>query len=270
MDESGDNVLSFLEFQQACRSMHLSPSDISDDDLRLLFTRFTCFLSIKRTDHQTCSFDTNGDGDLQFDEFMEAMRGSLRNGRRKVVQNAYAKLNHRGKTSISLADAVKVMNTNFHADVLAGHQSAQEALGEFIDYFSAKGEESSITLEGFLNYYANVSAFVDRDDDFIKSVQGTWGLGSKAPAPPTIMKHNTYGAIPETDDHVIFHNKVFTTQVSSGDIITWQQEQSQFESLGEIRGKSKKSLGAVNDALVKDGGKQVTEAASIRYVYVMK
>jgi len=103
-----------------------------------------------------------------------------------------------------------------------------------------------VTIDQFYKYYANISAFVESDDDFISSVKATWAIGDKLPAPPTIIKHHTLGFMPASDSgdppgHVIFKNKIFHTSVSSGDIITWSQESSQYESIKELGNQRKVS-----------------------------
>ena len=53
---------------------------VGDSDLRVLFN----------------SFDRNGDGELQYDEFMDGLRGQLNASRRDIVQKAFLKLDGRG------------------------------------------------------------------------------------------------------------------------------------------------------------------------------
>ena len=100
----------------------------------------------------------NGDGELQYSEFMTALRGQLQGLRRKFVQYSYYKLDTAGTTDsetqtetqrgfrhsqlslsigkgrVPLTHIVRNMRAAEHSDVAFGTLSAEQVLTDFIDY----------------------------------------------------------------------------------------------------------------------------------------
>jgi calcyphosin len=181
MDTDHTDSLSFSEFLQSCRSLGLSDKSVSDTELRSLFL----------------SFDQNGDGELQYDEFMDSLRGTLNPKRRKIVQNAFLKLDSRGRTSIPVIDVVKSMIPKHHSDVIQGMATAEKVLGDMIDFFSKDEKQNyskaMVAMDDFIDYYSNISPFVESDEIFVDCVKKTWNMGDQAPPPPVIVPHSNHG-----------------------------------------------------------------------------
>eukprot|EP01035_Chromulina_nebulosa_P018307 gene18307-23992_t len=243
IDTDFSNTLSFQEFLIACRKLGINNRILTDVDIHIVFN----------------DFDKNGDGELQYDEFIQSLKDELTANRRKIVRQAYQKINKKGRPSVKLSDLIFSINIAAHPQVVIGNQSPDEVLNELIEYFKLdqidNDTEPEVSSDRFIEYYTNLSAFIPDDNYFIDSVRNTWNIGDKAPAPPTLVKHNTFGTTGspnESSPHVIFRNSVFNTQISSGDIVTWSQEPSQFETQEEL-GNYRKSLVSINKQLSGDG-----------------
>ena len=132
------------------------------------------------------------------------------------------------------------IDTSKHPDASQGFQSPRDVLENMKAFFQLSSS-SDVSRDTFLEYYDNVSAWIEDDNTFVSSLKASWSLSDRLPAPPMPVVHNTYG-INSTEDvpHTIFRNRVSNTVISSGDIVTWTQEPSQFESMGVPKGQTKK------------------------------
>ena len=57
-------------------------------------------------------FDTNGDGVLNYDEFLVGIRGGLSEDRKQYVSAAYAKLDSNGNGPVAIDDIKASYNTD--------------------------------------------------------------------------------------------------------------------------------------------------------------
>ena len=73
MDDDGSHTLSLPEFIKACKDFRVS---ISEENVPTLFT----------------TFDTNGDGTIDFNEFLSVIRGPFSEKRQDTVVKAYEAL----------------------------------------------------------------------------------------------------------------------------------------------------------------------------------
>lgn len=80
-DTDKSDSLTFYEFINACRGSGIENDMISEKDLRILFTHF----------------DVNGDGELQYEEFMNCIRGTMKSLRFNAVKLAFKLLDRKGK-----------------------------------------------------------------------------------------------------------------------------------------------------------------------------
>ena len=63
-------------------------------------------------------FDVDKGGSLDYDEFIRGIRGPMNNNRRKVVLQAYKKLDKDGNGYVDISDIKGVYNASKHPDVL--------------------------------------------------------------------------------------------------------------------------------------------------------
>lgn len=203
MDSDRNDVLSLNEFKAGIASYNI---DICDEDLRSLFH----------------SLDKNGDGSLSIDEFIDMLRPPVPNARRVYIRNAFIKLDRFNARSVAIDDLVDGFNPNFHVDAVRGIKTPREVVTEMVNSFDVIKTEGVVSFARFYAYFASLSVFVESDDEFIDMMKNCWNICDKAP-PPFIgvqvagRKLNTTNSITPVD------------RQTYGDIISWNQEESQHE-----------------------------------------
>jgi Ca2+-binding EF-hand superfamily protein len=172
-DINGDGTLSLAEFKSAIQSMQL---DVKDNELRMLFQYF----------------DSDDSTTINFDEFVKGLRDELGPIRLRVVLKAFKKLDIERNGTVDIGQLAREYNPSQHPDVLSGRLTAKQAMGVFLDTFDAGGEVAGrVTEKEFVNYYTNIGAIVDLDDDFVVLVSGVWGLESEEKKTPIIVTYDT-------------------------------------------------------------------------------
>lgn len=77
-------------------------------------------------------FDRNRDGSVDYDEFLRVLRGPMNNFRKKLVLQAFGKLDKDGSGQIEISDIKDVYNASRHPDVIQGKKTEDEILLEFL------------------------------------------------------------------------------------------------------------------------------------------
>ena len=128
-------------------------------------------------------FDFDRSGLIEYDEFIRAIRGPMNAGRKKIVAQAYKKLDKDGNGWIDINDIRGVYTANKHPDVLAGKKTEDQILQEFLETFETahamRNNEAPnyvVTKEEFEEYYNNISASVDDDSYFKLMMENAWKL----------------------------------------------------------------------------------------------
>ncbi|XP_074640021.1 calcyphosin-2-like isoform X2 [Tubulanus polymorphus] len=157
LDKSGDGLIAQEELHRALDRYHLP---ISDED----FTRLWKIL------------DLNGDGFLDYGEFMRGVIGEMNEYRKSFVRKAFQRLDPSKKGVISFTQIKKFYKANNHPKVKAGECSEEEVLNLFLqslDFCEAKDQLSYIEFE---EYYEGLSIGIDKDEDFVNIIVNSWGI----------------------------------------------------------------------------------------------
>lgn len=171
MDDDGTQTLSLPEFIKATRDFRVG---ISEENVPILFKQF----------------DTNGDGTINFAEFMANLRGPFHPIRREAAEDAFHYLDsicgHGGV--IGIQDLRKQFNTKRHPDVLQGIRSEASVRNEFVETFDAhhtlcNPDNEGVTIEEWLNFYHDVSSVCNDDDVYISIMNHVWGLADATKKP---------------------------------------------------------------------------------------
>lgn len=92
-------------------------------------------------------FDASGDGIISMGEFVEAVRGDMSDARKDAVLNAYEALDPEGSGMVTVDDTI-------------GMDSS----------------DGLVTRREFVDFYKDLSAEIDSDDEFVQVVAAQWNL----------------------------------------------------------------------------------------------
>ena len=158
IDDDGSKSLSLGEFKKAMAECNMS---LNDSDCRNLFNYF----------------DKDGNGTINFDEFLNGCRDPMNQRRRDLVALAFQQLDKDGSGLIDATDIVDAYDASKHPDVISGKKSNAEVLSEFLDTFDVGGtKDGCVTHEEWMNYYENVSSSIDLDDYFELMIRNAWHI----------------------------------------------------------------------------------------------
>lgn len=135
-----------------------------------------CNLTKDETDLLLGHFDTDHDGNVNFDEFLVGLRGKLNEARQAVVDQAFCKFDSDGSGVVTASDLRCVYSCSAHPKVISGEITEDEAFLEFLANFGDKNNDGKITKCEWDDYYAAVSSSVDNDDHFCMLMTTAWKL----------------------------------------------------------------------------------------------
>jgi Ca2+-binding EF-hand superfamily protein len=160
IDLNGDGVLSWVELSAALSKSGLNPSP---QVVRALFVEL----------------DTDGSNTISYDEFVASMRSDLSPKRVSIIKRVFESVDSDGDGVISMVDIGNALNPKNHPDVKAGRITVPTFLKLFFDSFNNVSQTGLITLDQFLEYYANMAAF-DDDKSFENTMLAMWNVKSNS------------------------------------------------------------------------------------------
>ena len=164
MDDDGSQSVSLPEFSKACRDFKVG---ISDENVPNLFKLF----------------DANGDGIMNYAEFLAVVREPLSSERREVVEEVFKFIDEDGSGQVDIEEIKAKYDVQKHPDVVQCKRTAEVVLNDFIETLEAHhnvthGHEAQglVCVDEFLDYYTNVSAQIESDAEFESLLKFTWGM----------------------------------------------------------------------------------------------
>ena len=157
MDENGNRILEPDDFKWGLYNYGIY---LSDDDVKALVR----------------AFDRNGDGSVNFDEFLTTLKGKMNERRLKLVALAYEKLDKNGDGQVTLDDIAKVYDASKHPEVRAGRMTEEQVFVQYMSMWDTEKPDGIVTLREFARYYEDISASIDSDDYFEAVIRGAWNL----------------------------------------------------------------------------------------------
>lgn len=133
-------------------------------------------LSKEESDCFLAALDTNGDGNVNYDQFLCGIRGEMNKTRSDIVHAAFAKFDAENCGVVKASDLKVVACVKSHPKVIAGDITEDEAFLEFLTNFGDKNNDGCITLIEWVDYYSAVSAAVANDEHFINLMNAYWSL----------------------------------------------------------------------------------------------
>jgi Ca2+-binding EF-hand superfamily protein len=96
-------------------------------------------------------FDRDGNGEINYDEFLRTIVGRMKENRRNIVTLAFKKFDKDGNGFINIEDLKGVYNAKNHPDVKMGKKTEEDVLYEFLDTFE-QHYALSVSLDLGLSY----------------------------------------------------------------------------------------------------------------------
>ncbi|KAK2189505.1 hypothetical protein NP493_105g04011 [Ridgeia piscesae] len=157
-DDNGNKKLDMEEFRTGLRDYGIV---LNDGELRELFA----------------ALDSDSTGSISFDEFLIALRPPMSKNRRDLIDMAFDKMDKTGDGVITVEDLAQVYDVRQHPKHKSGEWTAKQVLEEFLRTFDVGGvKDNKVTREEFTNYYAGVSASIDKDVYFDLMMRQSWKL----------------------------------------------------------------------------------------------
>ena len=164
MDDDNSKTLNKYEFTKGMNDFQLN---FSQGEISMLFDYF----------------DVDSNGNVSYDEFLRAIRGGMNPSRKRVVAQAFKKLDRDGNGWIDINDIRGVYSASKHPDVLAGKKTEEQILQEFLETFETHHAMRNndapnyvVTKEEFEEYYNNISVSIDDDMYFNLMMNNAWKL----------------------------------------------------------------------------------------------
>jgi calcyphosin len=70
-------------------------------------------------------FDTDGDGNISYEEFLKGLRDPLSERRLKIVDKAFRQLDREGSGTITVSDIVGIYEVSSNKDFISGKKSRE-------------------------------------------------------------------------------------------------------------------------------------------------
>ena len=165
-DENDSKTLSLPEFIKFCHDYRMP---ITGKEINILFEEF----------------DTNKNGQINYEEFISAFTGDMCERRKRLITILFETFDKNRKGFVDLDDIRNAYNPINHPDVLSGKRTEDEVLAEFLDnlqyHFSLlksdkEQENNKINFEEFLEFFNYISAGIEDDEYFESVIKGGFNL----------------------------------------------------------------------------------------------
>ena len=170
-DENDSKTLSLPEFIKFCHDYRMP---ITGKEINILFEEF----------------DTNKNGQINYEEFISAFTGDMCERRKRLITILFETFDKNRKGFVDLDDIRNAYNPINHPDVLSGKRTEDEVLAEFLDnlqyHFSLlksdkEQENNKINFEEFLEFFNYISAGIEDDEYFESVIKGGFNLEDRRP-----------------------------------------------------------------------------------------
>ena len=170
-DENDSKTLTLPEFIKFCHDYRIP---ISGSEINELFEEF----------------DTNKNGEINYEEFVAAFVGEMCERRKRLITILFESFDKNRKGFIDIDDLRNAYNPKNHPDVISGKKTEDEVLAEFLDnlqyHFSLlksdkEQENNKINIEEFLAFFNNISAGFEDDDYFENIIKAGFNLEDRRP-----------------------------------------------------------------------------------------
>ena len=116
MDDNNSKTLDFSEFSKAIKDYRIN---VEGSNIKRVFSLF----------------DRDGNGEINYDEFLRSIVGGMNEKRKAIVTLAFKKFDQDGNGFIDIDDLKGRYNAKNHPDVKMGKKTEEDVLYEFLDTF---------------------------------------------------------------------------------------------------------------------------------------
>ena len=167
-DSSGDMVLGRSEIEASLRALGIAVPPRTDMDVIMSY------------------FDKSGDGVVDCNEFIAAIRGTLNPRRLRVVTQAFNTLDKKGLGVVTQADLEELYEVHVKGDAVAlgtvgieqggaRHDKHDDHYSSFLAQWDVYESDGKLTLEDFVEYYHDLSTIIKDDLYFEWMIRQAWG-----------------------------------------------------------------------------------------------
>ncbi|KAL4660235.1 calcyphosin-2 isoform X1 [Arapaima gigas] len=157
-DESDSGTLGKAEVLRALEEHHL---DLSQKDFDSMWHVLDC----------------DGDGRVDYGEFMRGAFGEMNEYRKAFVLKAYMKLDPTKSGTVSITDIEKFFGTRGHLKIVSSEATEEELRGGLIESLHhVCSDPSMISFCEFEDYYEGLSMGISNDQDFANLLKNSWGI----------------------------------------------------------------------------------------------
>lgn len=160
MDDDGNRYLSRAEFEKS----------VADVGLKLTKSQL---------DQVVSAMDVDGNGSIDYEEYLQVVRGPMNTQRKLVVHEAFEKLDLDRDGFVTLAELRAKYDVSRHPKVRSGEMSVEECLKDFSADWDVHDKNGKISFAEFCDYYNGLSASIENDEHFDLIVRMAWKLPLK-------------------------------------------------------------------------------------------
>jgi Ca2+-binding EF-hand superfamily protein len=93
-----------------------------------------------------------------------------------LINKCYDKLDKNGDGMVTIADLELIYDVSSNPDVVLGKKSKDEVYSEFINVWDSGVKDGIISREEFEDYFRDVSAGIDKDEEFAFMLNNCWKI----------------------------------------------------------------------------------------------
>ncbi|RHY22299.1 hypothetical protein DYB25_002826 [Aphanomyces astaci] len=131
-----------------------------------------------------CHFDRDGNGRITIHELLRGLRvpkisktGGMGKRRILLVRQAFDLLDESKDGTVTVDEIASRFDTSHHPDILSGRLKPVDVLRQFLAVFEGQSDTNGVvTWHEFLNYYRDLGAGIENDDEFELIVRNAWHM----------------------------------------------------------------------------------------------
>lgn len=149
---------------------------LDQDDFKWGLRNFGIILNTEELSSIFNYFDRNGNGVIDFGEFLSVLKGNIGKTRGQLIEKAYGHLEEKFNKEVTFENLVKAFQAKNHPDVARNLKNEKEVFREFVDAWQINQADRIISFDDFFAYYSDLSGCIANDVDFEKIIKSVWGF----------------------------------------------------------------------------------------------